>query len=132
MKNEFERKKILVVDDDTVFQNLAKLILSKKYDVSTAKSGRDALTLIIMNKPDLILLDIIMPEMDGWEIFHKIRGISLFQNVPIAFVSSLSETQGIENAQNLGAIEYFTKPIERTDFLNRIEKIFSGGIKDKI
>ena len=131
MKNEFEKKKILVVDDDAVFQDLAKLILSKKYDVATSKSGKDALILLLTNKPDLILLDIIMPEMDGWETFHKIRGTSLLQNVPIAFITSLSETEGLENAQSLGAIEYFTKPIERTDFLNRIEKIFSGGINEQ-
>jgi len=115
--------KILLVDDDVIFHEMAIAILSDKYTVEVAKSGKDALILLLKNKPDLILLDVVMPEMDGWETFHRIRGISLLQEVPIAFLTSLSKADGLEHAQLLGASEYFTKPIDADDFINRIEKL---------
>ena len=123
MGDGFGKKKILLVDDDIMFQAIAISMLSDKYDVVISKSGKDALILLVKNKPDLILLDIVMPEMDGWETFHKIRGISLLRQVPIAFITSLSETEGMDEAKRLGASDYFTKPIDGMDFLNRVEKI---------
>jgi len=124
MKNDMKKKKILVVDDDDIFHTIATSMMSNKYNVITSKSGKDALALLMKNKPDLILLDVVMPEMDGWETFHRIRGLSILEKVPIAFITSLSEADGLEQAQKLGALEYFTKPLDKTDFLNRIEKFF--------
>ena len=125
MKNDTTKKKILVIDDDDIFQAIVISMMSNKYNVITSKSGKDALPILIENKPDLILLDVVMPEMDGWETLHKIKGISLLEKVPIAFVTSLSEAEGRKHAENLGASEYFTKPLDKTDFLNRLEGIFA-------
>ena len=125
MKNDMKKKKILVVDDDVIFHTIATSMMSEKYNVITSKSGNDALTLLMKNKPDLILLDVVMPRMDGWETFHKIKGMSLLEKVPIAFITSLTEADGLERAQKLGALEYFTKPLDKTDFLNRLEGILT-------
>ena len=123
MKAYSKKKKIFLVDDNTHFQDIVTSMLSAKYNIITSKSGEAALKFLINNKPDLILLDITMVDVDGWEIYHQIKGISLLNQVPIAFVATLSEEEGMENATRLGAIDYFKKPIKRTDFLKRIKKI---------
>ena len=123
MGDDLGKKKILLVDDDINSLDITISILSDKYKVAVSKSGKEALIILIKEKPDLILLDIIMPEMDGWETFYKIRGISSLQQVPIAFLTSVTEPEGLEHAKILGASDYFTKPLNRTDFLDRIEKI---------
>ena len=125
MGDDMEKKKIFLIDDEKFFHDIVITMLSDKYNVLAAKSGKEALMLLVQSKPDLILLDIIMPEMDGWETFHKIRGISLLQDVPIAFITFLSEEKGREEAKRLGAADYFMKPVDKKDFLNRIEKIVS-------
>ena len=123
MEAEPGKKKILLIDDDVFFQNVITDILSGKYNVLTSKSGNEALLLLVKFKPDLILLDILMPEMNGWETYQKIRGISLLSEVPIAFLTSVNEAEWLEQAKKLGASEYFTKPVVSGDFLKRIEKI---------
>ena len=123
MGDEHDKKKIFLIDDDTIFHDMVVSILSDKYNVETSKSGHDALIQLVKYSPDLILLDIVMPDMDGWTTFHKIRGISLLQRVPVAFITSLSESEGLEQARRLGASDYFTKPIDAMNFLSRIEKI---------
>ena len=117
------KKKIFLIDDEAFFHGIATSLLSDRYNVLAAKSGKEALVLLLKSKPDLILLDIMMPEMDGWETFHKIRGISLLQDVPIAFITSLSEAEAFEEAKRLGAVDFFTKPLVAKDFLKRIDKI---------
>jgi len=82
--------KILLVDDSDVHLLIAENILKTKYDVTTAKSGKEALALLSKGfLPNLILLDVLMPDMDGWEVYNKIKGISLLRNVPVAFLTSL-------------------------------------------
>ena len=132
MKNDLGKKKILVVDDEIISQDITATILSDKYNVLTSKSGKDALKQLVTYKPDLILLDVIMPEMDGWETFHKIRGISLLNQVPIAFLTMLSETDGLEQAKSLGASDYFTKPLDAADFLYRVDKIIEKSHPKKL
>jgi putative two-component system response regulator len=123
---EMERtKKVLLVDDDEIHLSMAENILNKKYEVITAKSGKDALKYLINGAvPDLILLDILMPNLDGWEIFSRIRrDMRLLNEVPIVFLTSIIEPSGIEYAKEIGAADYITKPFNKDDFLSRIEKI---------
>ena len=93
MGDELDKKNILLVDDESISQDITAAILSVKFNVVTSESGKDALKLLLRYRPDLILLDIVMPEMDGWETYHKIRGISLLRQVPIAFLTSLGEEE---------------------------------------
>ena len=130
MEDGLKKKTIFVIDDDDIFQDIVVFLLSDKYNVLTSRSGREALILLVKSKPDLILLDVVMPDMDGWETFHKIRGISTLYQVPVAFVTSMSEGEGLEQAERLGASDYFTKPLDGKDFLKRIDKIFSAKKAD--
>ena len=123
-----KKEKILVIDDDVVFNSITEIMLSDEYDILIAQSGKEALTLLIKQKPDLILLDIMMPEMDGWETFGKIKGITLLNDVPIAFLTSVSKEEGLEHAKRVGAVGYFTKPIRIEEIIEGIEKILAGEI----
>ena len=117
-------KKILIVDDSEVHLVIAENILNTKYEVSTALSGKEALNLLAKGLvPNLILLDILMPEMDGWEVYNKIKGISLLQNVPIAFLTSLDGVREKLYASRIGAADMITKPYEGKELLSRVEKM---------
>jgi CheY-like chemotaxis protein len=124
-----EMKKILFVDDDEVQHQIAQNMLDEVYEVRMVKSGNEALHYLYSNEfvPNLILLDILMPEMNGWETFNRIKAISLLKNVPIAFVTSLSETSEELKAFELGAADFIKKPYEKEILLDRIEKILESN-----
>jgi len=117
-------KKILIVDDNEVHLVIAENILKGKYEVTTAKSGKEALALLSKGyMPNAILLDVLMPEMDGWETYNKIKGISLLRNVPIAFLTSLDGVREKLYASRIGAADLISKPYEAPELLSRIEKM---------
>ena len=119
-------KKIFLVDDDEIHLTMLESILKDKYEVIAAKSGKDALEYMLSGVvPNLILLDILMPNLDGWETFNRLRAISFLQDVPIVFLTSVSESAEVEHAQEIGAADYITKPYNRDDLLVRIEKILN-------
>jgi CheY-like chemotaxis protein len=119
-------KKIFLVDDDEIHLAILENILKDKYETITAKSGKDALEYMLSGVvPNLILLDILMPNLDGWETFNRLRAISFLQDVPIVFLTSLSEEAEVEHAQEIGAADYITKPYNKDDLLVRIEKILN-------
>lgn len=122
-----DMKKILIVDDNEVHLVIAENILKGKYNVTTAKSGKDALILLSKGHvPSLILLDVLMPEMDGWETFNKIKGISLLRNVPIAFLTSLDGVREKLYASRIGAADLITKPYDGEELLKRIDKMLEN------
>jgi putative two-component system response regulator len=119
-------KKIFLVDDDEIHLTILENILKDKYEVIAAKSGKDALEYMLSGVvPNLILLDILMPNLDGWETFNRLRAISFLQDVPIVFLTSVSESAEVEHAQEIGAADYITKPYNKDDLLDRIEKILN-------
>ncbi|MCL2277385.1 MAG: response regulator [Treponema sp.] len=119
-----DMKTILVVDDSDVHLMIANNILKDKYETITAKSGKEALALLSKGLiPNLILLDILMPEMDGWETYNLIKGISLLRDVPIAFLTSLSGIREKLYASNIGATDMITKPYEGAELLKRVENM---------
>jgi putative two-component system response regulator len=119
--------KILLVDDSDVHLMIAENILKEKYNVITAKSGKDALALLSKGGlvPNLILLDVLMPDMDGWEVYNKIKGISVLQNVPVAFLTSLDGEKEKLYASRLGAADLITKPYESSALLKRVETMLA-------
>jgi len=121
-----EKKKILVVDDDAPILVMAEGVLSDDYEVITAKSGNEALGLFYQGLvPNLILLDLIMPEMDGWDAYSRIKGLSNLHRTPIAFFTSSTNPKDIKQAQEMGAVDYIKKPCEHDDLLRRVAKIIS-------
>ena len=119
-----EKKKILVIDDDDVLLSAVKAILETEYNAVIARSGREALEYITYGFiPELILLDIIMPEMDGFETYSRIRAISILGQIPIVFLSSVTEQNEIKKAMNMGAADYINKPFTKRDLLTKIGDI---------
>jgi CheY-like chemotaxis protein len=119
-----KKQKILVVDDDETHLTMTSSSLRDEYDVVTVKSGKEALALFYKGMvPQLILLDIVMPEMDGWETYNRIRAISLLHDTPMAFFTSSDDPKDIERAHNMRAVDYIKKPVNRTELLERVVKI---------
>ena len=120
-----EKKKILLIDDDEIQHKIAEKLLSGEYEVISAKSGKDALNYLYNGSfvPNLILLDILMPEMDGWEVFNRIKALSLLKNVPIVFLTAVNTSAEEKRAYEVGAADFVIKPYEKEDLMERIKKI---------
>jgi putative two-component system response regulator len=118
-----KRKTILLVDDDQTHLSITEASLEDEYEIFMVKSGKEALEFLGKGQPvlDLILLDILMPEMDGWVVFDKINDIAALKFTPIMFYSSLDEDSAREKAYEMGAFDFITKPCERTVLINRIK-----------
>jgi len=117
-------KKILLIDDDEIHLAITENMLKDEYEIITANSGKKALGYLIKGlAPSLILLDIMMPGMDGWETYHNIKGISLLNNAPIAFFTSAQEDSDVKNAREVGAADYIIKPLVKEELLKRIKAI---------
>jgi len=105
-------KKILVVDDEPLNINILVELLKDNYKMMAAKSGKQALKAACSsNRPDLILLDIMMPEMDGYEVCRLLKEDASTKDIPVIFVSAMSETVNETKGFELGAVDYITKPI---------------------
>ena len=119
-----EKQKVLIVDDDNIHLEMVDAALSKEYNILTAKSGKEALGLFYQGLvPKLILLDLIMPDMDGWDTYRRIKAISGLYDTPIAFFTTSNEPKDIQHAHEIGAVDYFKKPYDKDDLLFRIGKI---------
>ncbi len=113
---------ILVVDDNYQNIEIARSYLSSlNYKVSMATSGRKALSMLENELPDLIILDIMMPVMDGFEFCSIIKSKKSTQGIPVIFLTALSETHDIVKAFNYGAVDYITKPFTREEFILRVK-----------
>jgi DNA-binding response OmpR family regulator len=123
---------ILLVDDEKRMLDLLDLYLSPKgYHCVKCESGLTAIQYLENNKVDLVLLDIMMPEMDGWETCKRIRE---FSDVPIIMVTARDQTLDIVKGLNIGADDYIAKPFDEAELLARIEAVLrrSVGKRSKI
>jgi methyl-accepting chemotaxis protein len=121
-----EKKKILIVDDDSIHLEMVNKVLESKYEVSMATSGKNALGLLYQGLvPQLILLDLIMPDMDGWNTYSRIKALSGLHGTQIAFFTSSSDPKDIKHAKDMGAVDYIKKPYNKDDLLNRVGKILN-------
>lgn len=124
-------KTILLVDDEIRMLNLLGLYLEPhSFKCLKAKSGRDALIYLEEEKIDLVILDVMMPEMDGWTTCKKIRE---FSNVPIIMLTARSETVDVVKGLKFGADDYVTKPFNEEELLARMEALLrrTNDVKDK-
>ena len=116
-----EIKKILVVDDEPLNINILVELLKDRYKMMAAKNGRQALKAArSSNKPDLILLDIMMPDMDGYEVCRLLKEDENTKDIPVIFVSAMSETLDETKGFDVGAIDYITKPISPKTLESRV------------
>lgn len=112
---------ILIVDDVDANVLLLKLLISKVgYKTLTAYNGKEALSIIEQSKPDLILLDIMMPIMDGHEVAKRLKEMPGCSDIPIIFLSALNSTDDIIKGFQMGAADYVSKPFNKDELLTRI------------
>lgn len=118
-------KKIIVVDDEPAIVKIAKITLEQEdYSVIEAHSGKDCLNKLQSNEDTaLILLDIMMNGMSGYELFKKIRSVDKYKNVKIAFFSALAQPRDVEQGMAMGADDFITKPFDPFELIGRVNKI---------
>ena len=113
--------KILVVEDETsIRNNLVRMLQLEQFDVLGAANGRIALTLVHDFAPDLILCDVMMPELDGFGVLAALRGDERTEAIPLVFLTALDDRENLRRAMGLGADDYLTKPFSRDDVLQAV------------
>lgn len=119
---------VLIVDDDPTLLEQAEQILSGRYHVSLATSGAQALRYLQSGQgADLILLDILMPDMDGYETLTAIRGFPGYEDVPVVYLTSVAGPEAEVKGLNVGAADYITKPFHPKVLLTRVEARLRTG-----
>ncbi len=117
-----DRKKILLVDDSSTVLLMEKMILSKSpYDLVTASDGQEGLDKAVAERPDLILLDVVMPRMDGFEVCRRIRQRDEMRGVPVILVTTRGELKSVETGYQSGCTDYITKPINGLELLSKVK-----------
>ncbi len=112
---------ILIVDDNPQnIQYLGSLLTEEGYDLGVAKNGAKALEFVYKRPPDLILLDIMMPEMDGYETCEKLKKDKTVSHIPVIFLTAKTETKDIVRGFQVGGIDYVTKPFISEELLARV------------
>ncbi|MEK7288182.1 MAG: response regulator [Elusimicrobiota bacterium] len=115
---------ILVVDDDEALLETTILALQQKgYKVLKANNGRDGLNLAILRRPVLVILDINMPELDGWEVLEGIRSSSVTKNTPVIMLTTINVMGQINRSFELGANGYLTKPLDIARLYRKVEEL---------
>jgi CheY-like chemotaxis protein len=124
MKKEKPRT-ILLVDDEPMWLDAMKIVLKDEgYKTITVTSGEEALLKLQTRKPDLIMTDVRMPVMNGFDLYQKIREIPKLARVPIVFMSSIDDYYAKRTAKELGAQGYITKPSLTEDLKKSVESFF--------
>ena len=116
-------KRILVIDDNPSSRELVRFALEPRYDVEEATDGRDALSRIRTTMPDLVLMDIQMPEMDGYETLHEIRSDPHSAFLPVVAITAFAMLEDRQKAFEAGFDGYFAKPISIAALREQIETL---------
>ena len=120
-----KKKKILVADDEPEIVDIVKRMLEDEYEVITAYDGEEALEKAKKEKPDLILLDILMPKLDGWETLKKLKEDEELKNIPVSMLTALPLTPDDTKEKPIDKIEnYIVKPFTKETLLKKIKDIF--------
>lgn len=114
------KKIILIVDDEPANINIVASNLSHLYEIRVATEGRVALEMIEDKKPDLILLDIVMPNMDGYEVATKLKSSANTSNIPFIFLTAKNDSKSISEGFRYGAVDYISKPFTKEELLARV------------
>ena len=115
-------KKVMVVDDNPDLIFSIKEAFYNDYEIISAESGKQCLKILETKIPDIIILDIMMPDMSGWETFNKIREKDLLKNIPIVFLTARRDDASRKAGVFLGD-DYIEKPFELNDLKKRIDKL---------
>ena len=117
-------EKILIVDDDEDVLLIVQTILDNSgYSVVPARNGREGVEKAIESSPDLILLDVMMPELSGWEVCTKLKSAPETRQIPIAMLTVKSEIRDLITGMQVGADDYITKPFTRKKLLSTVRRL---------
>jgi CheY-like chemotaxis protein len=118
------RKKVLLVDDSTTVLLMEKMLLGRAaYDIITAADGGEAVAKAQKELPDIILLDLVMPNVDGFEALKRLKADDATRGIPVIMVTTKSEIDKVQTAFQLGCSDFTTKPIDGPDLLAKIKKL---------
>ena len=110
MDSKEKRQSVMVVDDSPINIQMLSQMLDELYEVSFATSGTEALEIASRQLPDIILLDVIMPDMNGYEVCRRLKADPLLREIPVIFITALTEQQDEISGLQVGAVDYITKP----------------------
>lgn len=115
------KKTILIVDDDPMYVDFLVAVLKDEYSISVAKNGFDAITAAMDCMPDLIILDVNMPDLSGYEVISALKHMSETKSIPVIFNSSLDSFDDTIKGLTFGAVDYFIKNSDPNEIKNRIK-----------
>ena len=119
-------KKILVIEDEPEMRrNLLTILRLEKFEPVGAENGKAGIALAKSTKPDLILCDVMMPEIDGFGVLKALRADAATASIPFIFLTAKGEKIDVRSGMNLGADDYLTKPVDKTDLLSAITSRFT-------
>jgi DNA-binding response OmpR family regulator len=125
--NSPDAKLILVADDEPDIVTIVEMILrSQGYDVLKAANGLEALELAERHSPDFILLDIMMPDMDGWEVLRLLHVDPSTSEIPVAMISAKTGSRAKITSMQEGAVDYITKPFDSQELLSKVRELLHG------
>ena len=116
-----QRRRILLVDDSRTVQMITRTLLAREaYDVAVAPDGAEGVRMALADPPDLILMDVVMPRMDGFEACRVLRSHEETRSIPIIIVTTRGESANVEAGESCGCSDYVTKPINAAELLAKI------------
>ena len=121
-----ESKKVLICDDDPAILRVIQVNLEVEgFDVVAAHNGEEAVALAEAESPDLVILDIMMPRMDGYETVERLKANEATRGIPVVFLSAKAQSSDIERGKTYGVEEYLTKPFDPTDLIEVVERLLA-------
>lgn len=121
-----DRKKILITDDEENIRLLVSSMLGGDYIVLGASDGKEAVDMARSQKPDLILMDIMMPKMDGYTACHTIKKDPVTNAIPVVMLTAIGHELNVKLSQEIGASGYITKPFSPRDLLDTIDRFLKS------
>ena len=127
MEQVYTKKKALIVDDEPNVRRLLHTILSKTFEVIEAEDGRQAIEMTNTQKPDVVLMDMMMPKMDGLTACHMIKNDPATKSIPVIMVTAIGFELNIKLSQQMGASGYITKPFSSEELLDKIAQVLAAA-----
>jgi DNA-binding response OmpR family regulator len=123
------RRKIVIVDDDRTLRDRLKQVFEKDgYDVAQAPNGLRLLSLLEVDQPDLILLDVAMSWINGFELCRAMKANQAYKSIPVVFISGRTHPSDVETGLSCGAADYFPKPLDTLKLLERVHELAPNTI----
>jgi two-component system response regulator VicR len=125
---EIKAKRILCIEDEQEMIDLIRLILGRRgFDVKGASGGMEGLKLVRQEIPDLVLLDLMMPDLDGWEVYQQMKADDTTRNIPVIVVTAKAQNIDRVLGMHIAKVDdYITKPFSPQDLLNSVEKVLKS------